>query len=179
MKEKNNFTHVLEYLLANGMIHNQKDLAKRLNTTETTVTRNKKGNVKHPDEDTIRRFNAVFGDIINIAYLRGESDIMLVADLPQRKEINTAVNSRKEQSYSTDYSSLINAALAAKDDAIMALKHELIAKDETIATKDALILSLQQQLQELRAISAIQKGALHGCYPLGTAEEQPGKHEKI
>ena len=92
MKEENNFTRVLEYLRDHDMIRNQKDLAMRLHTTETTITRNKKGNVKHPDEETLHHFNLAFGNIINMDYLRGESDVMLVADLQQEKQVNTNVN---------------------------------------------------------------------------------------
>ena len=151
MKEKNNFTRVLEYLRDHNMIRNQKELAKRLNTTETTITRNKKGNVRHPDSETLHRFNVIFGDIINIDYLIGESDVMLVADLPTSKKVNTSVNPCK-QGCPANCASLIQSTIEAKDDEIMALKHEITAKDDIIAAKDSLIYSLQKQVQELHAL---------------------------
>jgi len=148
MKEENNFAHVLKYLRNQGMIRNQKELAERLNTTETTITRNKKGYVKHPDEKTIESFDNAFGDIINIAYLRGDSDVMLVADLQPKSEFDTNVNTCKKRGCPADCANLIHATLAAKDDAIMALKHEIV-------TKDALISHLQKQVLELQALCAM------------------------
>lgn len=171
MKEENNFTHVLEYLLDHDMIRNQKDLAKRLNTTETTITRNKKGNVKHLDEETLHRFNMVFGDIINIGFLRGESDVMLIADLQQKNEIYTDVNPCKK-GCPADCSSLIRETIAAKNEAITALKHEIAAKDEIIAANNILINSLQQQVLKLQGLCDTKKEDTHECQHIETADEE-------
>jgi len=188
--EKNNFQRVIEWLRANGLIRNQKDLAERIGTTETTITRNKRGNVRRFDEDTLQRFNAAFGNVINIAYLRGESDKMLVADLAPQEKINACVNSAGTPASSNvpTTSSLINAALAAKDETIMSLKRELSAKDDLIAAlreqqsdkdnliadKERYILDLQQQLFALCNHSpqeSPQKDFSRGySYPLGVAE---------
>lgn len=176
MKEKNNFTHVLKYLRDHDMIRNQKDLAKRLNTTETTITRNKRGNVKHLDEETLHRFSLAFGDVINIAYLRGESNIMLVADLQQGKKTEMDVNPCKKRCQENCHS-LIRATLAAKDDAIMVLKDEISVKDDVIAAKDALISSLQEQILELQTL--LKEVDTHGYCPAETTEGKPGEHNIV
>lgn len=184
--EKNNFARVVDWLRVNGFIHNQKDLANRIGSTETTISRNKHGNVGRTDEETLAKFNAVFGDTINIAYLRGESEVMLVADLHQQERINTCVNLQsKPVSHTCETNQgvsctdkFVNATLAAKDETIAALKHELDAKDETIAAlrdqiadKERYISSLQQQLRDLRESDRPQKVAPHTYhYPGGVAE---------
>ena len=93
-KEKNNFARVIDYLRDNGLIKNQKEMAERIGVTVTTITRNKHGNVGHTDEETLRRFYKHFGDIINIAYLRGDSDIMLVKDLQSEESGSLSMNLR-------------------------------------------------------------------------------------
>lgn len=157
-KNKTNFARVIDWLREHGKIEDQRDLAKRIGVTETTITRNKKGQVRRLDEETLYRFCKVFGDLINIAYLRGESDVMLVADLHKQDLIdingylcNYNNHRNKLEASSQDISSMIKAIITAKDDLIR-------AKDDIIATlrvqlsdKDALIQSLRQQVLDLRA----------------------------
>ena len=82
--------------------------------------------------------------------MRGESDVMLMADL-------TPVST--EQPCPTPQAiDPITALLAAKDETIASLKRELSAKDETIAAKDKLIDTLQLQIDELRMQVAVEKG---------------------
>ena len=168
-KEKNNFARAVDWLRENGKIKDQKDMAKRMDVTTTTISRNKHGSVKRPDEDTLRKFNEQFGDIINIAYLRCESDVMLVADLPQ---VNRRVDSGSPAVNANGIDALTAALIAAKDETIDALKRELAAKDGVIAAKDsqmadrdrlvaakdALIATLQEQLSTLRMQAAVEKG---------------------
>lgn len=150
----------MEWLREHGKIKNQKDLADRIGVTETTVSRNKHGNVRRADEDTLVKFNAVFGDIINIAYLRGESDMMLVADLHQQKGTNTDV---------------IPPVADASADLIAAIRDQLSDKERIIATQEALIESLQQQLSDLRTQLAMEKGLLTGHSPLAPADPERGQ----
>lgn len=161
-KEKNNFARVVDWLRENGKIKDHKDMAARMGVTTTTISRNKHGSVNRPGEETLRKFNEQFGDIINIAYLRCESDVMLVADLPQ---VNRRVDSGSPAVNANGIDALTAALIAAKDETIDALKRELAVKDGVIAAKDALIASLQQhvdslseQLAALRMQAAIEKG---------------------
>ena len=192
-KGKTNFARALDYLRDNGFIRNQKDLADRIGSTATTISRNKHGLVGRTDEETVAKFHAAFGHIINTAYLRGESDKMLIADLSLEEKRNIGVNFENAAKSTTDTpatSSLINAALAAKDETIMSLKRELSAKDDLIAAlreqqsdkdnliadKERYILDLQQQLFALLDHSpqeSPQKDFSRGySYPLGVAERK-------
>lgn len=156
-RDMNNFARVVDWLRLNGKIKNQKELAERIGTTATTISRIKIGFVKRADEETLSKFNAIFGDIINIAYLRGESNVMLVADLHEQAKNDTSVNyqnsnysTRNQEITSQDISNMVTAVIASKDESIAALKRELAAKDATIAAKDDLITLLRQQILDLR-----------------------------
>ena len=167
-KEKNNFTRAVEWLKHHGVVKDQNDMADRMGTTPTTISRNKHGGVQRPDDDTLRKFNEQFGSIINIDYLRGESKVMLMKDLVARQ-------SAKQSKPADKTASLLAAkdeTIAAKDEAIAALKGKLSSKDETIATlngrisdkdkvintQEKLISKLQQQIDELRMQVASEKG---------------------
>jgi len=177
-KEKNNFRRAVEWLKTNGVVKDQKDMAERMGTSENTISRNKHGGVKRPDDDTLRKFNEQFGSIINIDYLRGESKVMLVKDLAARQ-------SAKPADKTASLLAAKDETIAAKDEAIAALKGKLSSMDETIATlngriadkekiintQDKLISKLQQQIDDLRRQATIEKG-LHstGVSPLEAAD---------
>lgn len=171
-KEKNNFTRAVEWLKTHGVVKDQKDMAERMGTTENTISRNKHGGVQRPDDDTLRKFNEQFGDIINIDYLRGESKVMLMKDLVARQ-------SAKPADKTASLLAAKDETIAAKDETIAALKGKLSSMDETIATlngriadkekiiatKDKLISNLQQQNAELHMQAAMEKG----LYSIGTS----------
>ena len=179
-KEKNNFTRAVEWLKTNGVVKDQKDMAERMGTTENTISRNKHGGVKRPDDDTLRKFNEQFGDIINIDYLRGESKVMLMKDLAARQ-------SAKPTDKTASLLAAKDETIAAKDETIAALKGKLSSMDETIAalngriadkekiisTQDKLISKLQQQNDDLRMQVASEKG-LHqsGISPSEAADRE-------
>lgn len=118
-------------------------------------------------EDIITKLQTASGCVFNLQWLRGESNVMFAADVKKMTDDTAEAMSQ----LSPDMSSMINAVIAAKDDAITSLKRELASKDETISTKDALIKTLQQQVSDLRTQLAIQKGLSDGYpYPTGVAE---------
>ena len=138
-------------------------------------------------EDIITRLQTASGCIFNLQWLRGESDVMLAADADK-----APVADNLHESTHIDQGSLMNATIAAQQTSIESLKREvakteesakreLAAKDETIsvlrgqlATKDALIESLQQQVDDLRAALALQQTKDNfGNYPFtpGVADE--------
>ena len=167
-KEKNNFTRAVEWLKTNGVVKDQKDMAERMDTTENTISRNKHGGVKRPDDDTLRKFNEQFGGIINIDYLRGESKVMLVKDLVARQSAKQSKPADKTASLLAAKDEIIASLkreISGKDETIASLKREFAAKDDVIAakdgiiaTKDKLIDKLQQQIDDLRMQVASEKG---------------------
>jgi predicted RNase H-like nuclease (RuvC/YqgF family) len=129
-------------------------------------------------EEAITQLQTASGCIFNLQWLRGESDVMLAADVDNKP---TPVADNLHESTHIDQSSLMNATIAAQQTSIESLKREVAAKDETIgslkreaATKDALIESLQQQVSDLRtALAEQQKKDSLGNYPftIGAADE--------
>lgn len=166
----------------------QKEIAERMGVTEDTVSRIMRLH-NQVTEDIITRLQTASGCIFNLQWLRGESDVMLAADV-DNKPIPAA--DHLHESIHIDQGSLMNATIAAQQTSIESLKrelakteesakHELAAKEETIsalrgqlATKDALIETLQQQVSDLRAALAEQQTKDNfGNYPFtpGVADE--------
>ena len=164
----------------------QKEIADRMGVTEDTVSRIMRLH-NQVTEDIITRLQTASGCIFNLQWLRGESDVMLAADADK-----APVAENLHESTHIDQSSLMNATIAAQQTSIESLKREvakteesskreLAAKEETIgalrgqlATKDALIESLQQQVDDLRADLALQQTKDNfGNYPFtpGVADE--------
>ena len=141
------FAHVLDWLIQNNKVEDQKDLALKTGISQNTVSRIMTGKVE-PSDDTLRKLNATFGNIFNMQYLRGESIFMLIEDVAYYKshpgELNKLINGEGDNKI--DQSSLVNAALAAKDETISALREQIQAKDELIAALRQQIELLQQQV---------------------------------
>ncbi len=164
----------------------QKEIADRMGVTEDTVSRIMRLH-NQVTEDIITRLQTASGCIFNLQWLRGESDVMLAADADK-----APVADNLHESTHIDQGSLMNATIAAQQTSIESLKRELAkteesakrelaAKDETIsalrgqlATKDAYIESLQQQVTDLRSTLALQQTKDNfGNYPFtpGVADE--------
>ena len=141
------FAHVLDWLIQNNKVEDQKDLALKTGISQNTVSRIMTGKVE-PSDDTLRKLNATFGNIFNMQYLRGESIVMLIEDVAYYKshpgELNKLINGEGDDKI--DQSSLVNAALAAKDATIAAKDETIAALREQIHAKNELIAALRQQL---------------------------------
>lgn len=74
------FFAATDYLYHEKLIKTQKDLAKKIGISENSMSRLRKGHRGVSDE-TLRKLNETFGNIFNMQYFRGESDVMLVADI--------------------------------------------------------------------------------------------------
>lgn len=151
-KEMSNLARVLRYLRMQGKIKSDKNFADMVGTTITTVSRNKNSG-KPFDEKIMRGVYKAFGDIINLDYLRGESDIMLVKDLPSSKEEANA-SSQEITSLHSDCNDLVNVAIAAKDEIIASLKREMAANAKTLSAKDEIIAELRARLDDKEALIA-------------------------
>ncbi|MBR7171313.1 MAG: helix-turn-helix transcriptional regulator [Prevotella sp.] len=158
MRLRNNiFAAAFDYLKREKGIKTQKKLAELMGVSEDTITRILKDRCE-VTEDIITKLQTASGCIFNLQWLRGEDPFHMLA-------IDAAEDIAKQnQSQQIDQSSLINAALAAKD--------------ETIAAKDEVIKSLQDQIADLRHLLAqkMTKDELSN-YPfvVGVADE----HKKI
>lgn len=201
MKEKNRvFAKVFDWLYQQGKAIDQTDIARKTGISATTISRIMNHGVGRPDEKTIRKFNAAFGNIFNPDFLRGQSDEMFV------RESKTIVTEDKSvQVQLPDYSSLMNATIAAQQTSIESLKRELADKDEsaskaeasakrelaakqetidalrnqlkdkdkTISAKDDVIVSLRQHLDDLRNQLRAKDATDNYPFTTGVADKRP------
>lgn len=187
-KRNNIFAAAFDYLKRNTNIKTQQELANRMGVTADTISRIIRAKTD-VTEDAITKLQTASGCIFNLQWLRGESETMMANDID--KEAAPAASNRHDSTRFPDYSSMTNAMIAAKDDAIESLKRELVkteesamrelaAKDETISalrglldSKDALIDNLKQQISDLHYIIEQQKKDSLGNYPftIGAADE--------
>ena len=164
------FRKMFDYLASKKLIPNQTELARAAGLNEVSVSRILNGQVKSTKQETLWKVNVAFDNIFNPEWMRGESDVMLLADL-------TPVSTEQSCPQTTDPTA---ALLAAKDETIASLKRELAAKDDVIAakddiisTKDKLIDTLRLQIDDLRMQVASEKG-LHrsGISPSEAADRE-------
>jgi plasmid maintenance system antidote protein VapI len=143
----NNFAAALDYLKRNKGIKTQNELAKRMGCSKDTITRIIKAYTP-VTEDAITKFQTATGCIFNLQWLRGESDVMMTEDL-EVKSVSEPENTH-QSALMPDYSSITNAMIAAKDDAIESLKRELVKTEESakreLAAKDDAMESLKREL---------------------------------
>ena len=67
----------IEYLKNNGIIHKQQDIAKKMQSDKSNVSRALSGDEKYLTDNFIKRFNAAFGNRFNIEWLiKGEGEML-------------------------------------------------------------------------------------------------------
>ena len=142
------------YLKSKGLIHTQKDLAEAIGSTAPNISKMLKGDPKVLTDSICIRIQKVFKMISADWLITGDGEMIVATD------------SNIKQMTLPDYSSLVNATIAAKDEAIASLKRELDAKD-------LLIRSLRQQVADLGLTIAALKERSTSGYPftMGVAEE--------
>ena len=165
------FLKMVYWLVDNTEMANPTAVARKAGINAANVTKIKTGKNKSVQYETMVKLNNAFGNVFNPEWMRGKSDVMLMADLAP---VGTTKPSPAPQTVSTTA-----ALLAAKDETIAALKRELAAKDDIIAakdgiisTKDALIDTLRQQIGDLRMQVVSEKG-LHSA---GTSRSAVAEH---
>ncbi|MBQ8938200.1 MAG: helix-turn-helix domain-containing protein [Bacteroidaceae bacterium] len=88
-KRNEHFRSAYDWLVANRKVKDQKDLSWRIGVGATSISRIMQDKVE-PSDDTLHKLNSAFGGIFNMAYLRGESDVMMAG--PSSKPADTSTN---------------------------------------------------------------------------------------
>ena len=169
-RRNENFAKALDWLFDNGKVADQKELSKVTGINPATISRILNGKVKEPSEETLRKLNTTFGGVFNMDYFRGKSEEMLAKSEVEETPATHAMS---------DQSSMINAMLAAKDEAICALKSELARADRQIADmqrqlddKDEIIALLKAKAVNLDSLVAkSQANLLKYPFPIGVADD--------
>ena len=110
--------------------------------SSTTFTSIKLNRVNEVDVETFRKLNAAFDNRYNVLWFQGDSPYMMMEEY---------LAANKSQLPLPDYTSLLNAALAAKDETIEAYQKRLEDKDVIIESLRAQIAEKDERIAELKA----------------------------
>ena len=142
-KTKERFREMLNDIFERDGIKTFKQLAEMSGISQNTFTRIKRNEVKEVDIETFRKLNAAFDDRYNPQWFQGDSPYMLIKDYQNaQKDRQTAI---------PEYASLLNAALAAKDETIEAYQKRLEDKDVIIESLRAQLAEKDEHIAELKA----------------------------
>ena len=146
-------------------IHTQIDFAEAIRITRPALSSAMNGNEAYLTKNLFQKICAAFPGVFDLDYLlTGKGALLTVEEEVKSEEIERKFNF-------VDQSSLINAALAAKDETIAALRDQISAKDKVIQAKDELIASLHQQITILQQYNRIDEPFKNYPFEIGVAEE--------
>lgn len=175
------FLRAFNYLLDEGYARNKGDLCSKIGIQPGLISNYTNG-TKKVSPDTMDALARVSGGKLNVKYMLGKSEYMLLENVPDEEFIESnnpdreVMAKRKAEPLQPDFSSYINALLAKSDETIASLKRELAAKDEIIQTKEERIADLERLAEErLHRIAELRRiidanNIMDYPFPVGTAE---------
>lgn len=123
-------------------IHTQIDFAEAIRITRPALSSAMNGNEAYLTKNLFQKICAAFPGVFDLDYLlTGKGLLLTVEEEVKSEEI-------EKQNNSIDQSSLVNAALAAKDETIAALREQIKAKDDLITALHQQIELLKQQIMK-------------------------------
>ena len=175
------FLRAFNYLLDEGYARNKGDLCSKIGIQPGLISNYTNG-TKKVSPDTMNALARVSGGKLNVKYMLGKCEYMLLENVPDEEFIEgnnpdrEVMAKRKAEPLQPDFSSYINALLAKSDETIASLKRELAAKDEIIQTKEERIADLERLAEErLHRIAELRRiidanNIMDYPFPVGTAE---------
>ena len=175
------FLRAFNYLLDEGYARNKGDLCSKIGIQPGLISNYTNG-TKKVSPDTMNALARVSGGKLNVTYMLGKSEYMLLENVPDEEFIEgnnpdrEVMAKRKAEPLQPDFSIYINALLAKSDETIASLKRELAAKDEIIQTKEERIADLERLAEErLHRIAELRRiidanNIMDYPFPVGTAE---------
>lgn len=156
---------VYDHLRAHYGIHTQIDFAEAISITRPALSSAMNGNEAYLTKNLFQKICGAFPGAFNLDYLlTGEGSLLTIEEEVKSKEI-------EKQNNTIDQSSLINAALAAKDETIAALREQIQAKDDLITSLRQQIEILHQQVHTAKADEYLKDYP----FPAGVAETKDEK----
>lgn len=144
------FATVLDWLVKNEYVKDQKELAEKMKISQNTISRIMTDKVE-PKDETLRKLNAAFNYIFNMQYLRGEDlTHMLIEDLVNERENQMLGNQDKQN----------EANVVSLESYNNELRQQLKVLNETIFKLDSKINEHQNRIIELETDNANLKGKL-------------------
>ena len=180
------FLRAFNYLLDEGYAKNKGDLCSKIGIQPGLISNYNNG-TKKVSQDTMDALVRVSEGKLNVKYMLGKSEYMLLENVPDEEFIEgnnpdrEVMAKRKAEPLQPDFSSYINALLAKSDETIASLKRELAAKDEIIRTKEDRINDLEKLAEErLHRIAELRRiidanNIMDYPFPVGTAEGRDKK----
>ena len=180
------FLRAFNYLLDEGYAKNKGDLCFKIGIQPGLISNYNNG-TKKVSPDTMDALVRVSEGKLNVKYMLGKSEYMLLENVPDEEFIEgnnpdrEVMAKRKAEPLQPDFSSYINALLAKSDETIASLKRELAAKDEIIETKNQRINDLEKLAEErLHRIAELRRvidanSMMDYPFPIGTADPKDNK----
>ena len=180
------FLRAFNYLLDEGYAKNKGDLCSKIGIQPGLISNYTNG-TKKVSIDTMNALARVSGGKLNVKYMLGKSEYMLLENVPDEEFIEgnnpdrEVMAKRKAEPLQPDFSSYINALLAKSDETIASLKREVAAKDEIIQAKEDRISDLEKLAEErLHRIAELRRiidanNMMDYPFPVGTAEGRDKK----
>ena len=159
---------VYKHLFAHFGITSQKHLAEVLKVQRTGLSSAFNGNVTNLTDNLFKKICAAFPGVFNLDYLlTGEGSLLTIEEEVHNEEYEKLYNPQP-----IDQSSLVNAALAAKDEMIEELRSHIADLKATIADKDAIIKDREARIVALeRQLAAAATSDLsHYPFSFGAAD---------
>lgn len=169
---------VYEHLRKFYGIHTQSDFANALRKSRNAITLALNGDEKYLTDKLFTTICEAYKGVFDLNYLlTGEGSLLTIEEEVHNEEYEKLYNPQP-----IDQSSLINATIAAKDEAIASLKRELQTKNDLIqslrdqlAAKDQLIAEQKARLIDYRRIIDSHNGISDYPFPIGAAENNRDK----
>jgi transcriptional regulator with XRE-family HTH domain len=133
------FREMLNDIAATDGITKFNQLAEMTGINAVTFTRIKNNEIKSVSVETFNKLNAAFDNRYNLRWFQGDSPYMMMEEY---------LAANKSQLPLPDYTSLLNAALAAKDETIASYQKQLQVTEKRLEDKDATIETLRAQIAD-------------------------------
>jgi transcriptional regulator with XRE-family HTH domain len=173
MAREDRLKEVYEYVRNHFPIHTQVDFAEALKYNRAYISSAMHGNEKNMTDKLFRNICEAFPGVFDLEYLlTGKGSLLTIEEEVHNEDIEKIVNPQP-----IDQSSLVNAALAAKDETIAALRSQLadlrmqlVDKQNVIEAKDQLIDSLKMQINNMMSEMQL-RGISTYPFEMGVAEK--------
>lgn len=190
-KMKNNlFMVAVDHLYKEKLVDSQKSLAEKIGISEAALSRIKNG-TKTVSDETLRKMNAAFGGIFNMAYFRGESTKFQIEDVDYflqhpEEDVHAGFNRElKNQAIQRNNNQVVSDDEVKKmKEQIAKFKSDLANMQKIIDEKDRHITTLKHDNEWLRnLIDKMQldsrKGLLDHNFQMSSLASEPTDATKM
>ncbi len=164
---------VYEHLRRYFGIHTKTGFAEALHYGRTSMSAAMNGDEKYLTDSLFKNICETYRGVFNLDYLlTGKGSLLIIEEEVKNEDIEKMADPQP-----IDQSSLVNAALAAKDETIAALRSQLadirmqlVDKQNVIDAKDQLIDSLKMQINNMMSEMQL-RGISTYPFEMGVAEK--------